>query len=245
MQVKKPLNPDLLVACHCYYGDRQQVLELLPMMEHHKASLVIVSPTDSPVTGIGPHLCITAGKRAYIGQDSWDRQYLQLKELLQFPHKWFLLNDSDSFCLSPKLPDYLFEDEDTVWSNEVEDFRKPGVPWGPYNPIPVDYHAGYPIIAMQPPYFLSRKALQKIVDTCEGLVACPITPYIDWWWIPAVYKAGLKHKCFRDCVSCESKSRIGQKWMKLRISQGAEFIHSVKKGRIMKDLIRHHPRNRR
>lgn len=212
------------------------------MYEHHKMPIVIISPTDYPVNQIGKHICAHAGLRGYIGQISWDRQYLQLKRLLDFPQQWFLLNDSDSFCLSPKLPDYLYEDEDTVWSNEVDDFRKPGQPWGPYNPIPIDYHQGYPIIAMQPPYFLSRKALQKIVDTCEGLQACPITPFIDWWWIPAIYTAGLKHQCFRNCISCESQSHVGQRWMRQRIEQGAEFIHSVKSGRVMRNMIRHAPR---
>lgn len=188
------------------------------------------------------HICVCAGEKSYTGQKSWDRQYLQLKSLLQFPQKWFLLNDSDSFCLTPKLPDYLYEDEDMVWSNQVDDFRKPGQNWEHYKPIPHDYHKGYPIIAMQPPYFLSRKALQAIVDTCEGLIACPITPYIDWWWIPAVYKSGLKHQCFHNAVSCESQSHIGQRWMRHRISQGAEFIHSVKSARTMRDMIRHAPR---
>jgi hypothetical protein len=235
-------NQDVLVVVHCYSGDKKQVQELMPVLEHHGLPIVIASPVDYPVTEMGPHICITAGERAYIGQKSWDRQHLQLKALLQFPQKWFLLNDSDSFCLSPKLPDYLFEDEDVVWNNEVEDFRKPGVPWGPYNPIPHDYHAGYPIIAMQPPYFMSRKALEKIVAASEGLQACPITPFIDWWYIPATYKAGLKHKKFLNCVSCESKTGGGQRWMRHCIRHGAEFIHSVKTGRIMKDMLSAKPR---
>lgn len=243
---QKPVNTgpaaDTLVVVHGYSGDQRQVEELMSMYEHHILPIVIASPDDHPIKSMGPHICMTAGKRAYIGQDSWDRQHLQLKKLLEHPQKWFLLNDSDSFCLSPKLPDYLFEDKDIVWSNEVEDFRKPGVPWGPYNPIPHDYHEGYPIIAMQPPYFLSREALEKIVKASEGLVACPITPYIDWWWIPATYKAGLKHKPFHNCVSCESQSNNGQRYMRKRIGEGAEFIHSVKSGRIMKYVTRFKPR---
>lgn len=239
--MKKKTPRSVLVTVHGYAGDAHQIEGLMPMYTHHNYPVVIVSPEDSKIEKMGPHSCIFAGKRAYIGQDSWDRQYLQMKALLQFPQEWFLLNDSDSFCLNPDLPDYLFEDENIVWSNEVEDFRKPGQNWEQYKPIPHDYHAGYPIIAMQPPYFLSRKALQKIVDTCEGLVACPITPFIDWWWIPAVYKAGLKHKCFLNCVSCESKSQTGQRWMRRRIIEGAEFIHSVKSQRIMRDMIRHSP----
>ncbi len=236
------IDKSTLVVVHCYAGDAQQVEELMPMYEHHKLPVVIVSPIDSPVKKMGKHICIQAGKRAYVGQDSWDRQYLQIKSLLQFPQRWFLLNDSDSFAINPTLPDYLYEDEDIVYSNEVDDFRKPGKPWGPYNPIPNDYHEGYPIIAMQPPYFLSKNALEKIVVAAEGMRACPITPYIDWWWIPAVYKAGLKHQNFRNCVSCESKTPGGRTHMRNMVAAGAEFIHSVKSQRIMREMLGAVPR---
>lgn len=237
MQVTN-LNPDLLVACHCYAGDRQQVLDLLPLMEHHKAPIVIVSPKDSQVHKIGPHICITAGKRAYIGQDSWDRQHLQLKALLQYPQKWFLLNDSDSFALDAKLPDYLFEDDNVVYSNEVNDFRIPGQTWpGVAEPWPLDYHQGYPLIAMQPPYFLGRKALEAIVKASEGLQACPITPFIDWWWVPACVAAGVAHKPFRTGASCETVTPLGEAVMSERITRyGASFIHSVKSAKVMRRL---------
>lgn len=207
------------------------------MYQHHGYPIVIASPVDSPISGMGGHICITAGKRAYIGQDSWDREYLQLKSLLQFPQDWFLLNDSDSFVLTPELPAYLFEDDNVVWSNEVDDFRKPGQSWQGLPPWPLDYHQGYPLIAMQPPYFLSRKALQKIVDTCEGLQACPICPFIDWWWVPACYKAGVKHKRFLTGASCETVTPMGLAVMTQQIvERGATFIHSVKSGHVMNQL---------
>lgn len=236
------LNPSLLVACHCYAGDRQQVIELLPMMEHHKAPIVIISPTDSQVHRIGPHICRAAGKRAYIGQLSWDRQYEQLKTLLEYPQKWFLLNDADSFVMDAKLPDYLFDDPDMVYSNEVNDFRVPGGTWpGVDKPWPLDYHQGYPLIAMQPPYFLSRQAMEKIVATCKGLVACPITPFIDWWWIPACHAAGLKHAPFKSGASCETVTPHGVAVMSECITKrGATFIHSVKSGKVMNQLVELH-----
>lgn len=232
------MNKDLLVTCHCYAGDRAQVIALLPVMEHHKAPLVIVSPEDSPVHHIGKHICRTAGKRAYIGQDSWDRQYLQLKLLLEYPQKWFLLNDSDSFVLTPRLPDYLFEDEDCVYSNEVNDFRSPGKPTEHGIIAPDDYHEGFPLIAMQPPYFLSRKALEAIVANAEGLQACPITPFIDWWWVPACRVAGLEHKNFKNGASMGTGNSIGHKAMQRAVAiEGANFIHSVKTGAIMRSLV--------
>ncbi len=233
------LNPDVLVVVHCYSGDRQQVIDLLPVYQHHQAPIVIVSPDDSPVTGIGPHICRTAGKRAYIGQLSWDRQYEQLKALLDYPQKWFLLNDADSFVIPAKLPDYLLEDENTVWSNEVNDFRIPGQTWpGVDKPWPLDYHKGFPLIAMQPPYFLHRKALEAIVAKCKGMKADPITPFIDWWWVPACYKAHVKHKPFRTGASCETVTPLGVAVMSERIVKyKASFIHSVKSGAVMNQLV--------
>lgn len=232
------MNKDLLVVCHCYAGDRQQVVELLPSWEHHKAPIVIVSPVDSQVHGIGPHICRAAGQRAYIGQASWDRQHQQLKLLLEYPQQWFLLNDADSFVITPELPAYLFEDDNTVYSNEVNDFRIPGQSWEGQASWPLDYHQGFPLIAMQPPYFLGRAALEKIVEHSAKLVACPITPFIDWWWIPACTAAGVAHKPFQTGASCETVTPMGVAVMTECIAmRKASFIHSVKSGRVMRQLI--------
>ena len=231
-------NKDVLIAVHAYAGDKKQVEELMPVYEHHRKPIVIVTPDDSPITKMGPHICITAGKRAYIGQLSWDRQHLQLKKLLQYNHEWFLLHDSDSFIMDPELPDYLFEDKDVVWSNEVDDFRKPGESWDGLPPCPKDYHEGYDLIAMQPPYFLHRSALERIVKASEGMIACPICPFIDWWWVPACKKAGLTHKRFHNCASCETVTELGKNVMKECIQKrGARVIHSVKSGKVMRHLM--------
>jgi len=240
------MNPGLLVAVHCYQGDRHQVEMLLPYFCHHEAPVVIVSPVDSQVHYIGPHHTKCAGLVQYFGQKSWDRQYAQLKLLLiDYPEiEWFLLNDADSFCLTPKLPDYLFEDKYTVYSNEVEDFRKPGgntfTPPG-MDYWPLDYHAGFDLVAMQPPYFLSRQALEKIVETCEGMAACPTTPFIDWWWIPACKKAGLKHLPFRTGASCETVTPNGKACMRSAIlTSGATFIHAVKDQEALNGVLTAH-----
>lgn len=236
------LNPDVLVAVHGYAGDRKQMEELLPVYEHHERPIVFLTPTDSQVHGISMHICRTAGRRAYIGQLSWDRQHDQLKLLLEYNHAWYLLNDSDSFVITPKLPDYLFEDENVVYSNQVDDFRKPGETFNDrgtiVGPWPKDYHAGFPLIAMQPPYFLHRSALEKIVKNSEGLKACPITPFIDWWWVPACHKAHVKHKPFRHGASCETVTSHGEAVMTQCIRErGATFIHSVKSGAVKDRLM--------
>lgn len=242
------MNPRTLVAVFGYAGDVQQIRELMPVYEHHQTPIVILSPDDSQIHGMGPHICRTAGKRAYVGQDSWDRQHAQLKILLEYPFDFYLLNDSDSFVLTPELPDYLFEHKDVVFSNEVKDFRVPGTNEGNHLPEgriwPADYHAGYPLIAMQPPYFLSREALQRLVDASAGMVACPITPFIDWWFVPACVKAGLRHEPFRAGASCETVTPMGLAVMSQRIVEyGATFIHSVKSGAVKDQLQALHLQN--
>lgn len=230
-------NKDLLVAVFCYQGDRRQVDELMPFFEHHKAPIVIVSPDDSKVTKVGPHICVRAGKKGYIGQHTWDRQRDQMEQLLQFPQQWFLLNDADSFCVTPEIPSSLFRDDNTVYSNQVDDFRKPGESWQGMPPWPKDYHKGYPLIAMQPPYFLHRNAMKKIVDKATGLVACPICPFIDWWWIPAVYAAHVKHARFPLCASCETSTPNGKAVMNQCVKERqAQFIHSVKDGQTARNI---------
>ncbi len=231
------MNEGLLVSAHGYEGDAGQIKDLLPLMEHHKAPVVIISPEDSKITNMGPHWCMFAGKRAYVGQDSLDRQHLQLKLLLTLkdpngePFKWFLMNDSDSFASCTDLPAYLFEDDNILYSNEVDDFRRPGEVWENLPPWPQDYHKGYPLKAFQPPYFCGRKALEKLVAV-GPTVACPITPFIDWQMVVLAVDGGVKHARFRNCVSCETRGVIGQKIVSNAVSAGANFIHSVKDRRI-------------
>jgi hypothetical protein len=213
-----------------YAGDKDQIKVLRPMYEHHKLPLVILSPSDSQIHGIGPHICRHGGKRAYIGQDSLDRQYEHFKIMLDYEFDFVLMNDSDSFVIEPNLPQYLYDNPDTVFSNQVDDFRKPGQIWpGNKEPWPDDYHAGYPLIAMQPPYFFSRVALEKIVATCKGIVACPICPFIDWYFVQVVYKAGLKHAPFKTGASCETVTPLGRRVMEQCIvERGATFLHAIK-----------------
>tara|TARA_R110000868_G_scaffold73521_4_gene213201 strand:- start:14005 stop:14730 length:726 start_codon:yes stop_codon:yes gene_type:complete len=237
------MNKNLLVSVHGYAGDREQIDILLPLFEHHQSPIVIVSPEDSPIVGVGPHICRFAGKRAYIGQDSWDRQHLQLKLLLEYPQEWFLMNDSDSFVVTPKLPNYLFMDRNAVYSNEVTDFRIPGQTshgqtWAD------DYHRGFPLIAMQPPYFCHRQALEKIVNASANMKACPVTPFIDWWFVPACTYGKVKHVPFQTGASCETVTPHGIAVMSQRVREyGATFIHSVKTRSAMETIVRlHHER---
>lgn len=229
------LNPNTLVSVHCYSGDADQIHTLRPLYEHHQCPVVVMSPSDSPVTSFGPHICWhESGQRAYIGQASLDRQFIQMRQLLDFRKDdgsgwdWFFMNDSDSVCLDAKFPDYLYEEEDVLWSNLVDDFRKPG---GTFEGItwPNDYHAGLPLVASQPPYFLSRKAMQAMVDNYGKVRMCPITPFLDWSMVQMAHAAGVKLKPFRHGASCETKTTMGKAVMRQCIvERGAMMVHAIK-----------------
>lgn len=226
-------TPKVLISVHGYAGDQNQIELLRPLYEHHGLPVVIVSPEDSPITKMGPHICRSAGKRAYVGQLSWDRQHEHMKLLLGYDFDWFLMHDSDSVCLEPKLPDYLFQSENTLWANVVDDFRKPGETYitdsGESITWPKDYHAGFPILAAQPPYFCHRRVLEKLVSVGPGQ-ACPITPFIDWQMIYLSVKAGVEIKNFHGCAaSCETVSSLGRAVMReCIVVRGATFVHAIK-----------------
>jgi hypothetical protein len=230
------LNPDTLVSVHCYSGDQEQIHTLRRLYEHHECPIVVMSPSDSPVTSFGGHWCWSeSGQRAYVGQASLDRQFIQMRQLLEYKKDdgtgwwWFLMHDSDSVCLDAKLPDYLYAEDNVLWSNLVDDFRKPGESWQGMPPWPKDYHAGFPQCASQPPYFLSRNALTKMVENYGKVKCCPITPFIDWSMVVMAVEAGVELKPFRHGASCETKTAHGKAVMKQCIAErGAMMVHAIK-----------------
>ncbi len=110
------MNPDTRVAIHCYDGDRRQVEETLTVHSAHGCPVTILSPEDSKVE-IPGFDCRFGGKRQSIGPDSIEREKEHLRILLTYPENFFLLNDADSMCVSPKLPDYLYAEPDVLWGS--------------------------------------------------------------------------------------------------------------------------------
>jgi hypothetical protein len=221
------MNPRTLVSVHCYEGDQHQVKDFLPWYMHHECPVIIMSPEDSPVI-IRPHICHHAGRRAYIGQESLDRQRKHLEILLGYPHDFFLLNDSDSFCISPELPKYLYEESQYFWSNECGEPRP--------HPSP------YPKIAMQPPYFVSRRNLERMVRVAPRIAVHPITPYIDWFMLAMVYEAGIEHRPF-TCKERSTGSQETDPWEQLYARTrhgGCLFHHPIKHLDIAKRLDEEH-----
>lgn len=209
-------NPnELLVSVHCYVGDAHQVRHFMPSYLQHGSKVVIMSPLDSQVVLPGVESRYF-GKRAYTGQESLDRQIGQMRQLLEYPAKYFLMHDSDSLLLSAKLPRYLFRSGDTVWSNEVHDWRTHPSPY-------------FPRLAFQPPYFMSRSALEKLIAVSDKPVTDPITPFIDWQMMALCFEAGLPHRSFPEGLSFSTASKPEQDLMVNAVRREGKFIlHSVK-----------------
>lgn len=220
--LRSKLQCDCLVAVCAYTGDQHQVITGLDLYLHHKCPVVVFSPEDAPADVRYPGIEREfVGRRAYIGQDSLDRQRMHFERLLARPYNFFLLHDSDSFCLSPEIPDHLFYySQKTVWSNEVVEPRPHASP--------------YPKIAMQPPYFLSRPVLEKLVSVADKVKAHEITPYIDWAMLAWTYEAGLQHKPFtalEHTPRTEEPCRETDPWEILRYRikfMGTKFVHPIK-----------------
>jgi hypothetical protein len=192
------MNPDTRVVICCYAGDAHQLY--MPAYLHHGCPVTILSPEDSPVTSILSGAASvdfrSAGKRAYIGQDSLDRQLEHLKLMLTYPENYFLIHDSDSLMLDPKIPDYLYAEPDHVWSNQVFDAIPEHQPFFPH---------GWPHVAFQPPYFLSRKTVEAMIAVADHpfCQASPCMPFIDFYMVQLTTVAGLSWRRFNDCISCQ------------------------------------------
>lgn len=230
------MNSDTRVAICAYAGDQHQVIKSLGVYLHHKCPVVVLSPEDSKAEirypGIENRF---AGKRAYIGQDSLDRQRLHLQLLLTFPENHFLVHDADSMCLSPEIPAYLYREPDVVWSNLVNDDIPEHLP-------EFATRDNWPHVAFQPPYFLSRKTIQKMLSVADhpGVKASPIMPFIDFYFVQLTMTAGLPYRRFTHCVSCsDHPSLLGTEIMSKQVREdGAVFIHSVKRPEVYQRLLR-------
>ena len=243
------MNEDTRVAVCCYEGDQHQVIHSLGMYLHHECPLVVLSPEDSKAEIRYPGVENRyGGKRAYIGQDSLDRQREHLKILLTFPENHFLIHDSDSVSLDPKIPDYLYAEPDLVWSNQV------------FDDIPehqATFPEGWPHVAFQPPYFLSRKTIEAMLAVAEGITASPMMPFIDYYMVQLTATAGLPWKRFLDCVSCpiaidpvthprptDHELSVYSNGFKIAMDhvrhKGANILHSVKDHRAVQALAEAH-----
>jgi hypothetical protein len=203
------------------------------MYLHHECPVTIMSPIDSKVEIQQPGIeSRFGGKRAYTGQLSLDRQYEHLKMLLEYPEDFFLCHDSDSVCLSPKIPDYLYAEPDFLWSNLVVDNvreRELGF-----------YMDGFPRLAFQPPYFMSRKVIERLLAPImdKNLDMNPTLPFIDHYMVQLAVKAGVPWKNFSDGITgpISSDRRSFELGWNAAL-RGAVMIHSVKAPEFWRPLM--------
>lgn len=232
------MNRETTIVVCGYAGDVDQIKNAMPFYRHHECPLLILSPDNSKIgyesfPGIQHLTCWSAGQQAYIGPESLVRQKKHLELMLRFPHQWFLVNDSDSFCIAPEIPRYVYE-SDVLWSNVVSDEM--------HTRHPHEYPNGYdfPRLAFQPPYFMTRRIIQGLIDIADSVPADPKTPFIDWCMMAWAHRAGLPYAGFHDGVSCPTRNYgPGLCVMSDAVRhRGAAFLHSVKDLSVIKHLER-------
>lgn len=240
----------LVVAVCGYQGDASQINTLWPAHVQHGAQVVILSPEDSPVFRAGAW-CVTGGKRAYIGPDSLERQWIHLNLLREIDADYYLANDADSCLLSPGLPSYIFSRPDVIWSNKVPD----------------DIHvraANYPLprFALQPPYVFSRHVLDQLLSKGQfpihdttlygryGDTNWIQTPYIDWYMMALAHYTEVPMMGFLDGASCPTSEcpvgsstpgahHSGYSIMRDLVgNHGVRFIHSIKSPDVFAQLCK-------
>lgn len=214
-----------IITVHGYQGDQHQIRTFLPLYEHHKSPVIIFSPDDSRIEDMGGHGCWFGGKRAYVGPDSIQREKIHLKMMLDLPGDYFLRNDSDSFCICPDIPEYLYE-EDAFYSNVVSDAMHQRL---------TSYK--FPRLAFQPPYFFSRRILQRMVSLPD-IAVDQTTPFPDWFFMAACVAGGIPYKNFRDGFSCCTRNSHGLQVMSDMVGRhGKVMLHSIKSESVMKQLL--------
>lgn len=219
------MNNNTLVSVHGYKGDEHQVLNNLPVYEHHKCPIVIFSPVNSRIERVGPHICRFGGNRAYVGPESLNRQRIHLRMLLDYPFEFFLANDSDSFCLTPELPAYLFEQKGVLWSNEVSDMMHPRL-----------RNYRFPRLAFQPPYFFSREVIERLikVDVAPDVT----TPFIDWVMMAWAILSQCPHRSYPDGFSCPTGDPTSASVMIDHVlNRGRVMLHSIKTPKVLNQLL--------
>lgn len=230
----QPMNPRTLVSVHAYEGDQHQVENAMPYFLHHECPVVVLSPKDSPIFRVQAAptvICRQEGMRAYIGPLSLERQLLQMKALLEYPFDYFLMNDSDSVCVSPKIPSYIYREPEVLWSNEVSDMM--------HNRL-LSYRL--PRLAFQPPYFISRNNIDRILKVAKKVRVDRTTPFIDWAMMAWAVTAGIPHKGFTPVASCPTRGHPpGVDHMSTLIRQhGAVMLHSIKEKEILDHMVEQH-----
>lgn len=239
------MNASTRIGVCCYEGDANQVREALPLYLHHGCPVTVASPEDSPVvidhanvsnrfagtrTGSvveiqvpgepGPRV-VTTGRQANMRVASqWGR-------ILECREDWFFLNDSDSFSLAANFPPVLYTEPNTIWCGVA------AVPDEHYWNAP----PGLPHFALQPPFFVGRAALTRMVAAAPA-IQDPF-PWIDHFILHMAWKAGVAFKALPDYYGADLDRVPGALAEAVAaVRRGATFIHSSKFAATRDPLIR-------
>jgi hypothetical protein len=222
------MNANTRLAICCYAGDQHRVIKALGQYLHHQCPVVVLSPEDSPAVINYPGIeNRQSGKVGYIGQVSLDRMRSHLKTLLEFPEEFFLIHDDDSLCLSPELPRYLYESPEVLWSNQINNSLE--FQWQ-------YYPEGFPKIAFQSPYFVSRAAVEKLLASADQVQVNPGLPFIDHYMVQLALAAGCAYRPFPDGITCGTDSPEGTACALSGVLNGVVFVHAIKQKEVL-DLV--------
>jgi hypothetical protein len=183
------MNEDTRVAVSCYAGDQQQVEQMLGQFLHHECPVTVLSPEDAPCNVA--HWRVDNrhfGKRGQLGPDAWERHLGFLKILLTYPEQHFLIHESDSICLDPRIPDFLYAEPDIVWSNNGESTPDH---WDGFPP-------GSAKMSFQAPWFFSRKTIQAMIDAAPRVPYHPSLEWVDLYLSRLTEEAGLEWRGYGD-----------------------------------------------
>lgn len=230
------MNSDTGIFVSAYAGDKHQVEANLPVLLHHQCPVIILSPANAPITEVSDSRvhCQWMGDVGWAGPQTLVRHRLFLEAMLKFPFQWYLMHDSDSVCLSPEIPAYLYEGK-LAWSNEVQDMN-PGT-------------SRILKIAVQPPYFFHRDVLAALIKAADsppesyyGEVTGPIpTQCIDHYHWQLTVGSQMPHFTFHTGCSWETSSRHGLDEMSRVVREhGKVLIHSIKSPYVLERLLVEH-----
>lgn len=223
------MNPDTRVVICCYAGDASQVTSMLPLYTQHGCPLLVLSPEEPATARVDiPNVeSRYGGKQCYIGWDGVERMKRHLRICLEYPENFFLIHDADSILLDPEIPAEWYADPNVLWSNRVDN----GVP---------EQQRGFarnmPHIAFHPPWFLSRKVIERLLEVGDDVSPNTYLPFIDYWMVEAAVRAGVEWKDMAGRMSVPMVSH--QEWACDMVRKhGYTVIHSCKGMQYAQPLI--------
>jgi hypothetical protein len=153
------MNEGVLNVVHAFLGDQWLVEQTLGTQLQFERPVLLLSPENMPAIIDHPQVkCAQAGRNGWQGKHVPFRQIEHWRLALAEDAEWFLLNDADSFVLDPQLPDFLFEEDDVLWSTPIGfECNWRGAAGG-----------DHPWPNFQPPYFCHRNWLQSALDFVDA-----------------------------------------------------------------------------